>query len=208
MGFGYSPEAVLTRLGQPTGDIARFCFEGAIARIKGKPAHTLLMVLSLCADSASREALGYATELPELDRDDGLVELEKFSLVNKKGDRFWLLPLTKQFAAAEFQQSADKEQFQEKWVEYFRTLSEEYSGEFWKWTNYNWLLVEGENILLLVDQASITKRGETALSFTKPVMHYLNRTGRGYDITRYGEQFYRIAQALDDKSSWAWISIR
>jgi hypothetical protein len=100
MGFGYEAESVLTRLGQPTSDIARFCFEGTIEQIRGKPAHQLLMALSLCDKSASREALGYATGLPELDRDDGLVKLEKLSLVNKHGNRFSLLPLTRSSKSA------------------------------------------------------------------------------------------------------------
>jgi len=40
------------------------------------------MALSLFATDANREALGYMADLPELDRDDGLAELERLSLVN------------------------------------------------------------------------------------------------------------------------------
>lgn len=208
MGFGYNVDAVLTRLGQPSGDIARFCFEGAIERIKGKPAHKLLMVLSLCADSASREVLGYATELPELDRDEGLVELEKFSLVNKKGDRFWLLPLTKQFAASELQQSPEKERLREQWIKYFRTLTEEYSGKYWKWANYDWLLAEGENILSIVDWVIAAGHGEIALEFTHAMQSYLFFINRWDKWITYGEQFYNIAQSLNAKQTQAWICIR
>jgi tetratricopeptide (TPR) repeat protein len=101
MGFGYDVEAALTRLGQPTSDIARFCFEGAVERIRGKPAHKLLMALSLFVTDASREALGYVADLPELDRDEGLVELEKLSFLNKRGNRFQALPLTLVYSKAE-----------------------------------------------------------------------------------------------------------
>ena len=205
MGFGYSVEAVLTRLGRPTGDIARFCFEGAVEQISGRPAHQLLMTLSLCADSASRESLGYATELPELDRDDGLVQLEKLSLVNKHGDRFSLLPLTKQYAAAEFEKSSEKERLREKWIEYFRTLSEEYGGEYLKWENYDWLFVEGDNILYILDWAISESLGKIALSFIRSTRRYLQMTGRWIELSEYGEQLQVIAQALNDKTSWAWI---
>lgn len=208
MGFGYNPEAVLTRLGQPTGDIARFCFEGAIARIKNKPAHKLLMVLSLCADSASREALGYATELPELDRGDGLVELEKLSLVNKKGDRFWLLPLTKQFALAEFQKSPDKEHLRGKWVEYFKTLSEEYDGKYWYWANYEWLLAEKENIFAIINWSIINNNHEIVLSFTHAAQRYFTIQGRWTEMLEYGEKFSRIAHGVNDKATLAWLNIR
>jgi hypothetical protein len=74
MGYGYGVDAVLLRLGQPSGDISRFCFEGVVENIRGKPAHKLLMALSIFGTDASREALGYVADLPELDRDEGLVE--------------------------------------------------------------------------------------------------------------------------------------
>ena len=206
MGMGYGVETVLNRLGQPTGDIARFCFEGAVERIKGKPAHKLLMVLSLCADSASRESLGYATELPELDRDDGLVELEKLSLVNKSGDRFSLLPLTKMYAAAEFEKSIEKEQLRDKWIEYFKTLSKQYAVLQYSWLNYNWLLAEGDNILSIVDWAIANSHGEIALSFTRAIPRYLSLTGDRKFID-YGKQLFAIAESLHVQQLYAWIGI-
>jgi tetratricopeptide (TPR) repeat protein len=205
MGFGYSVEVVLNRLGQPTNDISRFCFEGAVEQIRGKPAHKLLMVLSLCADSASRESLGYATELPELDRDDGLVALEKLSLVNKQGDRFSLLPLTKQYATAELEKSAERERLREQWIEYFRKMSEEYTSEYWNLRNHDWLLAEGENIMTIVKWAIAIGFGETALLFTRVVCGYLDIQGRWSELADYGEKFYIIAQTIDDKRTLAWI---
>jgi len=207
MGMGYGVEAVLHRLGQPTSDISRFCFEGAVERISGKPAHKLLMVLSLCAESASRESLGYATELAEFDRDDGLVELEKLSLVNKSGDRFWLLPLTKQYAAAESEKLEEKEQLRRRWIEYFRTLSEEYGGEYWKWANYNWLSSEGENILSIIDWLIAKGLENIALSFTRPAKHYLDLKNSEKLFVEYGAKFYAIAQSANDKRTWAWVCI-
>ena len=208
MGFGYSPQAVLTRLGQPTNDITKFCFEGAVQRIKQTPAYSLLLTLSLCADSASREALGYATELPELDRDDGLVLLEKLSLVNKQGERFWLLPLTKGYAAAEFSHYPERERLREKWVEYFRTLSEEYSGEYWSWGNYDWLLAEGENILSIVDRALAVEDHKAAVAFVSATMRYLNAHGRKRELTSYSKKLSISAQKTNDKRILAWIYSR
>jgi len=208
MGFGYNVASVLARLGHPSGDIARFCFEGAVEQIQGKPSYILLITLSLCSDDASRETLGYATELSELDRDDGLVELEKLSLVNKRGDRFSFLPLTKHFASSEFQKSARKEQLQENWIEYFKILSEKYSGEHWKWTNYDWLLSEGNNILLIIDHAiSSNIKKEKVLSFSQAAMRYLDIEGRWNELADYGEKLSMIAQALNNKRSLAWICV-
>lgn len=98
MGFGYLPENVLTRLGSPTNDIIRFCFDQALKLIAGQNAEKLLIALSHFTGTVSRETLGRITQLMELDRDDGLVMLEKLSLVNKQGDLFSMLPVTKVFA--------------------------------------------------------------------------------------------------------------
>ena len=97
IGYGYSVDAVLQRLGEPTGDIARFCFEEVTSNIRGTPAYRLLVALSLCTNGASREALSYVTELPPWECEEALVSLEKLSLVNHKGDTFKSLPLTSEY---------------------------------------------------------------------------------------------------------------
>src|SRR5262249_30293675 len=58
MGLGGSIESVLHRLGSGQTDIARFCFEESLARLRGHDAHRLLLALSLFVSDASREALG------------------------------------------------------------------------------------------------------------------------------------------------------
>lgn len=211
MGFGYGTQRILERLGNPTGDIARFCFEGAIEQIKDNAAYKLLMVLSLCADSANRDALGYSSGLPELDRDDGLVQLEKLSLVNKSGERFSLLPLTKQFAIAELNSSSEKDGFEERWAGYFGKLSQEYgeqeNWQKWNWKNYDWLLVEGENILSIVDKAINTGDGKITTLLAHAVVHYLEMKGRWTELISYGEQLETFAQTLNDQKTWAWLCV-
>lgn len=69
-------------------------------RIRGTDAHKILMALSLFATDASRDALGYVADLGTnvMSRDEGLVVLERLSLVNRsRSDRFWMLPLTKEY---------------------------------------------------------------------------------------------------------------
>ncbi len=94
---GYDVKNVLHRLGDAKGDIARFCFERAIQIIKDKPAYLILVCLSISSYNATRKYLGEISDLSELDRDEGLVELEKLSLVNKQADEFAILPLVKQY---------------------------------------------------------------------------------------------------------------
>ena len=109
IGFGYAVEMVLARIGNPKEDIARFCFEGAVEQIRGKDAYKLLLTLALCKGEGNRDQLGYVAGFGEdrISRDEGLVQLEKLSLVNKQGNLFKMLPLTKEYAASELETAAN-----------------------------------------------------------------------------------------------------
>lgn len=93
---GFGVDIVLGRLGKQTSDIARFCFEYSLENISIN-AWKLLMALSMFSAGTSREILGEVTELNELDRDEGLAELEKFSLINRSTNKFWMLPLSLEY---------------------------------------------------------------------------------------------------------------
>lgn len=123
--FGYDVAAILKRLGEPTSDITRFCFEATITKINNTPAYQILLALALFATDATRDALGSVTRLPELDRDEGLVVLEKLSIVNKEGHRFRLLPLTRSYCLALLAQKSPLESlYRERWLIYFTELME------------------------------------------------------------------------------------
>ncbi len=109
LGFGYGTEVVLRRLGEPTNDIARFCFSETLQAIHEKVSFRLLMALSVFTIDATRNALRFAANISEIGCDEGLVELEKLSLVNRFGDRFSLLPLTKTFSLMELSKDPDLE---------------------------------------------------------------------------------------------------
>lgn len=101
VGLGYTPETVLNRLSQPTGDIARFCFGKVLELIKANSSYKLLAAIAMFDEGTTREKLGTITAMPELDRDDGLVELEKLSLINREDGIFTMLPLTRDYVKAE-----------------------------------------------------------------------------------------------------------
>lgn len=105
IGFGYSIDSILTKLGNPKGDIARFCFESVVEKIRNTEAYKLLLALALYGNSSSREELGYVAGFADdlISRDEGLVELEKLSIVNKKGDLFDILPLTREYVEYELE---------------------------------------------------------------------------------------------------------
>ncbi|MCI0617944.1 hypothetical protein L0244_33645 [bacterium] len=93
--------------------------------IRGKEAHTLLLSLGLFATNGSREALGETAGLGKnlIGRDEGLVLLEKLSLVNKSGDRFSLLPLTKSYVIGELAGNQTlKKTLGRRWLDYLKML--------------------------------------------------------------------------------------
>lgn len=204
MGFGYAVESTLIRLGQPTSDIARFCFEGAVERIRDHSSFKLLLALSLFTPDASREALGYITDLAVLDRDDGLVELEKLCLVNKSGNRFNLLPLTKVYSEAELAKTADLEVlFKNRLIEYFLNFLEEKSRN--RYENLNVVKPELDNIIGIMDWCWHANKLEILIMFVKKIGFYLWLTGRWSTWNRYGELGLKAAHSTDSELDKAYF---
>lgn len=148
MGYGKSIEATLRRLGDAQGEIAKYCFEGALELIRGKHAHRLLMALAIFTHDANREALGYIANLSTSDRDEGLALLESLSLVNKTGNRFSFLPLTHTFALAELTTDESTEKaMRRRWIDYLKTITQGADSEYyWRYASYQFY-EEGENII-------------------------------------------------------------
>jgi len=107
MALGHSPEHVLTRLGSQNDDISRFCFDAVVEMLRGKAEYTLLLALAYLGNNVDRETLGTTAGLPTLDRDEGLIILEKLSLVNKDNAIFSMLPLTLAYCMGELEKHPD-----------------------------------------------------------------------------------------------------
>jgi len=208
MGYGYSVKTVLRRLGQPTSDIARFCFEGTVERIRGKPAHMLMMALSLFVPDASRQALGYVADLSELDRDEGLIELERLSLVNKYQDRFVFLPLTRSFALEELGKS---ERFRDiaprRWVDYLKGLCQVSDSEYyWRYRSYAFQ-DEGANILEAVQWSYEHGTAEDIFLLALAAYEYLDATGDWNRIITLCRQVLRLARTVQNPVAIARFAI-
>jgi len=204
MGYGYSVKAVLRRLGQPTSDIARFCFEGTVERIRGKPAHQLMMALSLFVPDANRQALGYVADLPELDRDEGLVELERLSLVNKYGVRFAFLPLTRGFALGELGKSGTfRDIAPRRWVDYLKGLYRVPDSEyFWRYGSYAFQ-EEGANILEAIQWSYEHGTPENIFILALAACEYLDVSGDWSGIVTLCRQVLRLARTVRNPNAIA-----
>jgi hypothetical protein len=206
MGFGYGVASVLIRLGQPKADIAKFCFEGVVERIRATPPYKLLVALSLFATDASREALGIVSNLPVLDRDDGLVELEKLSLVNKHGNRFQLLPLTKAYVSTE-----ENSLYKQHYIKYFVDFCHQQVGtQYWDGLSYGGTVIEPEleNLLLAIDLALACNNWQATQNIFVGIVHSLY-TSTTDALTRVdlAKKVLIAAEKLNNVELQAWIHI-
>ena len=206
MGFGYGIKAVLNRLGEPTSDLVRFCFENALTQIQGQPAHALLMALSLFTPDGSREALGVVADLPILDRDEGLVQLEKLSLVNKNEDRFSFLPVTRVFAAAELEKDSDRYlRFGRRWVGYLKQqyIIPDYGADryYRLFLGKHTLHADGPSLLAAIDWAYQHGTAEDIFVLTIAAADYLDVSGQWQALLELIDQSLSLARSSDNPTA-------
>ncbi|MCA9978354.1 MAG: tetratricopeptide repeat protein, partial [Anaerolineales bacterium] len=200
MGFGYGIENVLTRLGNATNDVARFCFEGTVEQLRGHPAHQLLMACAIFTNDVSRKGLEQATHLPILDQEDGLVQLERLSLINKKGNRFSLMPLTRTFALAEMVNYHESEkQIRQNWLAYLAELCQEPIGEyFWRYRDHAFY-EEGELVLESLDWAYDYGNIDVIFLLSRAAYDYLEVIGDWNSILTYVDRALTLAESISDR---------
>lgn len=183
MGYGYGVSPVLRRLGDATGDINRYSFAGAMEGLGSKPAYRLLMALSLFKTDASRNALEYVAGLAKLDQEDGLVDLERLSLVNKSGDRFWLLPLTRDYARGLLEHdSAVAQDLRLRWVNYYAEFITQ--RRFGDVSDQQLLEAERENLIEVIEQVWRERQVETRENLLNRFFIFLWRRGYWAEAVR------------------------
>lgn len=154
MAEGGRAEDVMRRLSQGQSDITRFCFAESVTHIQGRDSFWLLLALSLFATDAGREALGMVAGLEDdsFGRDTGLDELIRLSLINKEGDRFSVLQLTRSFVQDLIREhTAWLEGAQERLVVYYNQLTRERGGWTMDWEGQALNERELPNLMLVVD---------------------------------------------------------
>ncbi|MEW5871449.1 MAG: tetratricopeptide repeat protein [Chloroflexota bacterium] len=189
---GHSIEEVLYRLGKPTNDITRFCFEGIIPDIKSTSAYKILLSLLLFTKDASSEALGYVSELSELDKDDGLAHLEKLSLVNRVADRHSLLSLTKAYVSTELASYPGRQRLAERYYNYyFESLNSLAASEALISSKGDNLMSERENLLGLIENYKLVDPNRTIelISVFAHFLHYFGYWAELLEQCKYGLKY-------------------
>jgi len=176
VGYGHGVDEVLSRLGSAKGDVARFCFADTVERIRAKSAYRVLLALAVFATDAGRDALGVVAGLGEdvLSRDEGLVELEKLSLANKRDGRFNLLPLTKAYALS---LSPDERPFRLRQEAFYLDFCRQYGGSTENWKGYSKIDQERQNLIGLLEWCLQNQRWQALVDLQDRLRDYWELRG-------------------------------
>jgi LuxR family glucitol operon transcriptional activator len=225
IGLGSSHQTVFRRLSSGHDDIAKFCFEESVSRIRQKSAYKILLSLSLIYVDSDAEATGYIAGLDDdqYARDQGLFQLVCLSLINKAGERYSLLPLTREFVRSE----ADKDSIwlkdaQERCQNYFLKLAKELGGYSKDWRGQDRVEREMSNILMVIETLVDKLRyeeapdgnrqlSETSISTAKLLVDFIRVVARtcrirGYwaDCESLCQKAITISKYLNDYDSVGW----
>lgn len=209
IGTGYGVNAVLARLANPKVDIAQFCFEGTVQPIRGTDTYKLLMALALFATDANRETLGWVAGLGKdvMSRDEGLVQLERLSLVNKIGDRFSFSPLTREYALAELKAHPSfEQQAGRRWLDDLKTRYEIVDTEYyWRWHSFAFMQ-EGQNVLKAIDWAHQHGSADDVFELMMIAYDYLEVAGRWSEAIAYVERALSLARSVENSVAIARLA--
>jgi tetratricopeptide (TPR) repeat protein len=210
MSMGYSVESVLLRLGSGHSDIARFCFAESVARIRDRDAYKLLLALALFERSVSRQMLGQVAGLGDdvIGRDDGLAELLQLSLVERKGDRFKLLPLTQSYALEELARRPELErELRERWIECLMTFSRPYADLYSQWRDLPLLQQDGMHLVTLANWCQQIARLDLLLRALPALASYYELMGQYANLFELGRTGLEYARLTGDLESIVYIEI-
>ena len=180
---GYSAQTVLEKVRSASGDVARFCFQASVEPLRGTPAHHLLMAIALFPKSPVRDAIahtaGYAAD--PITVEEGLVRLQRLSLVTQAGERYGLLPLTREYAIAELAAFPEVEKnARERWLKWYLAFVKKYGGyashEEWH-LQYDKIEEEWENIRALFNWCIEQERYHEFKELWQLVSQYANVYG-------------------------------
>lgn len=202
--YGICSDGLATRLTQANKDLAQYCFEDSVQRLRGQPAHRLLMVLALFAKSASREAIAQIA-LPDVDPLNTLAQLYKLRLVMQREERYDMHPLTREYALAELKAHSEfEQQARERWINWYLRFSQAYEQQDWKqWNEYKDLDQEWENLQAVIDWCIQQNRYEEVKQFWRHVKGYTYVHGYWHERLTWIEWLLQATGQRQDQSMMA-----
>jgi tetratricopeptide (TPR) repeat protein len=210
--YGVSTDVLATRL-QAKSDLAQYCFEDSVQRLRGEPAHRLLMGLALFARSASKDAIALCA-VPEAiaqnallaaDCLNALAQLYRLRLVMQRQERYDMHPLTREYALAELKANPEfEQQARERWVNWYLEFSQPYGQHHWRqWHEYEDLEQEWENLQAVIDWCIHQNRYEQVKKFWQHVKGYTYVHGYWHERLTWIDWLLQAAEQRQDRSTIA-----
>ncbi len=204
---GYSLADVLTKLKSATGDVARFCFESSVERLRGEPSHRILMTLSLFPQPVDRETIAAITLEDSMNTGDGLAQLQQLSLVRQQDARYNLHPLTREYAAYELSNHHEFEQeVRNRWVDWYLEFSKKYGNvdeKKWFTPQQNYIKTEWENIQEVINWCITKYRYQDILTLWQQIKGYAHVRGL-WDKRQEWSNWLR--QTAEMESDWSTVA--
>jgi LuxR family glucitol operon transcriptional activator len=199
---GYSVAEIFHQLKQPTGDVAQFCFANSVQPLRGKPAHYILMALTLFPAPALLPAL-IQVAVPQVDQDttqQEIARLRGFSLVRQENHRYSMLTLTREYALAELNANPEfRRDARQRWLNWYMDFSATYGkADIDEWSGYGFdqLTAEWQNLQAVMEWCITEGRYTEALQLWQNLETYTQFRGR--NISRLG--------FLCDRALWTgWL---
>jgi hypothetical protein len=220
LGAGYTNEAVMNQLSKHTTDFARYCFESSVASIQDghQAAYHLLLALALFTKDARAEALGAAAGIGDQWRtEESLVLLERLSLINRRADRYGLIPLTRSYIDSKLRQmpkfvlEAIKRMLS-YYTEFLatpenlRVTGHPYWNGLRNYLRVHWLESDAENLVGLVHRLLGQEQYKDALDLFLLTVHLFVQWGFWDERLEISLKMCEAARILNDPTEiWLWL---
>jgi LuxR family glucitol operon transcriptional activator len=183
----------------------------------------VLLVMPFFADSASKEALGAATDLSDYRLDAAVEQLVELALLDINEEltvsdqRYSTHPLTRAFASSKLhEEQAFEAEARMRWSKYYvkyaarNIVREKPTETYWNvLTNrgYMELDLEWPNLHNVLVWSDMQKQDETLLELTLLLAHYMNRRLLFLERICYARLAAEAADRLNRKKDEAWLRI-
>lgn len=216
---GYPPEKALLRLSSANKDYAKFVFSESLELLRQDNktvAIKLLLSLSLFADGATRDALGFVSGIGRDDdeRDESLTYLLDLSLINYENGRFSILPLTKEYSDAELYQDREFQSIaMDRLFEWHVLLAEKGGGGKLDLdaSILDMLKIEHTNVLWVVNASFTHERFDIYVKLLRGMGFFWMGTGYWNDYENYYNKGRMLAPEPIDRIHFAvrliWLNI-
>lgn len=187
-------------------DLARYCFDIAIAQLKGIPnaaSYQLLLSLSLFPDGGSFDAISH-TVAPTLKRDvvtSSLQELYRRTLTfSLTPERYHLHSLTQEYVLRELNQEPELARtLRDRWLNWYLDLTAPYNAMYWQeWQDDRLLAVEWKNLRSVVDWCIQQQDYESVVHFWQCLKGFTLFSGHWQERQQWLSWLEQLAQQRED----------